>query len=106
MSVVVMGMDMPESCETCKINTKDAFGGLGCRVKNLIPLRTQNEATPDWCPLRPLPEKHGKLIDSTVFETFVQNLWEQNGITNESWVTFREWIRDQTIIEAEGGSDE
>lgn len=107
MSVVVIGIEMPESCETCKMNTKDAFGGLGCRVKNLIPIRKQNEFTPNWCNLRPFPDAHGRLIDADAFEIFVQNKWEQNEISNGDWMSFREWLRDQeTIIEAEGGSDE
>lgn len=38
---------------------------------------------------------------------FVQSEWEQNKISNGDWMDFREWLRDQeTIIEAEGGSDE
>lgn len=54
MSVVLLGIDMPKSCNKCFISAlkcdlwKDAESGNRHSI----------------CPLRPLPEKHGRLIDA------------------------------------------
>ena len=63
MSVIVKGMEMPRGCEDCFI--ADQIGIGRCRILKTIwdpdpgqPLR------PYDCPLRPLPEKHGRLIDA------------------------------------------
>ena len=59
MSVIVMGMDMPNNCHVCV----GGYGGF-CAV---APAESDgicpDQDRPDWCPLRPLPEKHGRLID-------------------------------------------
>ena len=63
MSVVVLGMEMPTGCADCEtkygftINHED--GTTWCRVaKGYI----GDKGTA--CPLRPLPEKHGRLVDA------------------------------------------
>lgn len=50
MGVIVLGMDLPDSCWTCKLN-----GALAtCR---LFPDRKPNyEIRPEWCPIRYYPE--------------------------------------------------
>ena len=59
MSVVVVGMEMPCNCHAC------AFGYGGCcfaapaEEDRIYP----DPDRPAWCPLRPLPEKYGDLID-------------------------------------------
>lgn len=58
MSVVVIGMEMPESCLRC-----DLFAGNGCKAtRTIFPDWVNVAARPKGCPLRPLPEKHGRLI--------------------------------------------
>lgn len=96
MSVVMLNVKIPECCGDCD---------FPCRALSTIdPI---GKTRPKECPLRPLPEKHRRLIDAQAFEMFVQEKWEQNEISNGDWMSFREWLRDQeTIIEAEGGSDE
>lgn len=50
MGVIVLGMDLPESCWTCKLNSALAL----CQ---LHPDRNPNyEIRPAWCPLRYYPE--------------------------------------------------
>ena len=91
MSVIVLGMEMPEHCGKCDFEP--------CmKWKNREPM-----TRPDDCPLRPLPEKHGRLIDADNFELYVQYEWEKNEASNGDWISFREWLKDQsTIVEAEG----
>lgn len=51
-----------------------------------------DEDRPDWCPLRPLPETHGPLIDQTAL---LNAKWD--------WCDAEEAIRNMpTIVEAEG----
>ena len=109
MSVIVKGMEMPDTCEECRISIEvgsdmhcSLFTGDGHRDFG----RKADcgfESRPDWCPLRPLPEKHGRLIDADNFELYVQYEWEKNEASNGDWISFREWLKDQsTIVEAEG----
>lgn len=62
MNILIKGMKMPSSCESCPCKTADAFGGLGCQATGYIPLRKVNQDRPDWCPLVEVPP-HGDLID-------------------------------------------
>ena len=59
MSVVVMGMEMPENCHVCVL----CFGGLCFAIPPEVDVMCPDEGRPVWCPLRPLPEKYGDLID-------------------------------------------
>lgn len=66
MSVVVLGMEMPNRCFECPvIDTEDGFW-CSATNKSLRKEHGINLTRPKWCPLRPLPEKHGELIDQRV----------------------------------------
>ena len=54
MSVIVKGMEMPKQGWKCPLN-----GGGVCKLESL----SCGKYIPALCPLRPLPEKHGRLID-------------------------------------------
>lgn len=51
MSKSVLVMDTPENCGKCKF-----ISGFWCRAMNgrRVP---NNDVIPNWCPLKPLPEK-------------------------------------------------
>ena len=60
MSKAVLVMDMPDTCEKCKFcdygdYTCRAFGILGKSYTYDIP--EDGHPVPDWCPLKPIPEK-------------------------------------------------
>ena len=104
MSVIVTGMEMPVRCFECPII--DATDGLWCSAADMD-LRKEhgiNLSRPDWCPLRPLPEKHGRLIDAQYFDEmhFVDGLREGDKL----YVPFIEVseiiFKAPTIVEAEG----
>ena len=114
MSVVVIGMEMLRACIDGLYYGNCPMDRLWC-AQRFAPegrsqadiFRDRKDKVPDWCPLRPLPDGYGRLIDADAFEKFVQDKWEQNEISNGGWISFREWLRDQeTILEAEGGIDE
>ena len=60
MSVIVKGMEMPESCYRCPM-ANDDFYLCGATEKYLE--NDSEERRPDWCPLIELPP-HGRLIDA------------------------------------------
>ena len=65
---------------------------------------------PDWCPLRPLPEKHGRLIDADVLEAQGYALSKMHIDLDPNRIPYvwREAIpfdEAQTIVEAEGEDD-
>lgn len=69
MSVIVKGMEMPDTCEECRISI-EVGSDMHCPLfAGDIPRDFGRKADcgfecrPDWCPLHPLPEKHGRLID-------------------------------------------
>ena len=53
MSKAVLVMDMPESCYQCPFGNDDAECDV---VGRPFDVNTKIEK-PDWCPLRPMPEK-------------------------------------------------
>lgn len=68
MSVIVMGMEMPEYCAECDAEKWDEneYGAefnhrCGFMYKGYTHKVRDNGRRED-CPLRPLPEKHGRLI--------------------------------------------
>lgn len=93
MSVIVMGMQIPRACGECRGHFLSGDGYVCCNLTNRIPkivakfnnsridLVARKESIdsvvrPDWCPLRPLPEKHGKLIDADAFKTMCREAVE------------------------------
>lgn len=67
---------------------------------------------PEWCPLIPLPEKHGDLMDKAAFESDVRNRY-CHGCDNSNGIKCRAcWVDDMldevacapTVIAAEGGT--
>ena len=107
MSVVVLGMDFPNCCYDCEL----CYDLMGCVATGEYFYKgglaesgfdSCNDRLPN-CPLRPLPDHHGRLIDGDVLELGMQELWEANEISNGDWLWFREELNNQeTIVEAEG----
>ena len=96
MSVIVLGMEMPESCLQCIL-----FAGNGCKGSGKIfPDWLNVTIRPTGCPLRPLPEKHGRLIDQDEILRAVIH-----GDYPNQWIDKNELLRlfrnAPTIVEAE-----
>lgn len=68
MSVIVKGMEMPNTCEECQ-ESCEIGSNLFCLVVNDENKwgwkKSENgfESRPVWCPIRPLPKRHGRLGD-------------------------------------------
>lgn len=92
MSVIVKGMEMPNACCHCPCSDT-----AGCAVTGRS-MTTEEMAGQlgdiDDCPLRPLPEKHGRLIDGEELAA---------GCGNPYWCRWLSEIEAMpTIVEAEG----
>ena len=103
MSVIVMGVDIPEDCDSCWVP------GQVCNLW----LATDVGERHRGCPLRPLPEKHGRLIDADALKkTFRDAMDDCEGDfkRKEDAEEVRRWVellcRDfdaqPTIVEPEG----
>lgn len=119
MSVIVMGVEMPDCCEKCPFldyeqgycfasGKKQKDGWYDCNL-----YVSDNEKRHKDCPLRPLPEKHGRLIDADALKkTFRDAMDDCEGDfkRKEDAEEVRRWVellcRDfdaqPTIVEAEG----
>lgn len=104
MSVIVLGMEMPSGCQHCGFSDDES---RYCKAaKEYIPMLSK----PEFCPLRPMPEKHGRLIDGTslldqVLEIRDEEV-ERNGKESIGFIltTMMEAMvtAQDTIVEAEG----
>ena len=83
MSVVVMGVDIPEDCDSC------CLPGKYCNLW----LATDVGERHRGCPIRPLPEKHGRLGDLDKLEDVFWQVHSQSvGYVQDA----------ETIVESEG----
>ena len=59
MGKAILVMDMPESCMGCNFMCCDAENNSeSCQAKETARVvDLEKESKPDWCPLRPVPEK-------------------------------------------------
>lgn len=107
MSVIVTGMFMPNTCEECLVSC-EVGSDMHClvssepndAVKGGLFWRKSEcgfDRRPDWCPLRPLPEKHGRLIDADELEDVFYSFHHSQSAG---------YVQDaETIVEAEGDCD-
>ena len=111
MSVLVKGMEMPESCP-CKL--VGVGYDLYCSFTSGIPSRMreyveccEKETRPDWCPLAEIPTPHGKLIDADALHYSRIRIAHNDGtIGGYNAVVMSAEIKDATtIIEAEEKHD-
>ena len=63
MSILIRGMEMPENCMHCLLGFSMNFGVL-CELTQTYRIDEKLTGRPPDCPLLPLPEKHGRLIDA------------------------------------------
>jgi len=91
-SVVVKGVEVPKDCDSC---------WLPERICNLW-LATDLNKRHSGCPIRPLPEKHGRLIDGDAL--MERSSWYNLCGHNRSihGVQDYEIASMETIVEAEG----
>lgn len=111
MSVLVKDMNLPENCFDCDFSNR---GRSACCIRTRNPIGIFNGLVrPRDCPLVPLPEKHGRLIDA---DALFKHLFLTDGgyIANDrdsdgwphvcTYESIKKAIHEAlTIIEVEGG---
>lgn len=116
MSVIVKGMEMPNTCEECQ-ESCEIGSNLFCLVVNDENKwgwkKSENgfESRPVWCPLRPLPKRHGRLIDGDAMrEKMYHDAFETDSKMQRwdsgCWIRYKMFENNiddaETIVEAEG----
>lgn len=66
MSIYIKDMEKPENCCACPCYNYE-YGK--CQIEGNWGKGYVYNATPDWCPLIPVPE-HGRLIDADALSTY------------------------------------
>ena len=107
MSVIVKGMEMPRNCNDCRF----AVAGWCYAFPEQSNRDALNNYTrTNWCPLHPLPEKHGRLVDAdTLSDEYVLMTGEVQGFRIEplgagearATLRFKRWKDVPTVLEAE-----
>ena len=88
MSVIVKGMGMPETCVDC-----DMCEYSICAITNTYCGARYTKRNFD-CPLLPLPDEHGRLIDA-------DKLLKDSGLASHTWID-----KAPTVVPAERGKNE
>ena len=116
MGVYIRGMEMPESCEECKIEREFLADDVSfedhdgfCPIANEYTDEVRNSGRLHSCPLGDVPTPHGRLIDADkLHEATYHRAFETDGDTtwqSGCWVRYRaiEQVQDSqpTIVEAE-----
>lgn len=124
MSVIIPNMKMPMSCLVCPL-AREMFGCLVCvgyfkdsltgrRVyKSDLKESDADFNRPDWCPLVPLSEGHGRLIDADALMEIIRAhdypLTAHFNSTDNGMFTLgiQQAVNESpTIVPAEGGGEE
>ena len=95
MSVVVRGMEVPKRCQNCRIGETDETGDAYCLLLDEWADREDYEPLPN-CPLLPLPDGHGDLIDRDAVQ-----IPSGNGLTWEGMIesiVFARMLSNQPVI--------
>ena len=95
MSIIIKGMEMPTHClRDCPVCDCER---MVCKADSFArPVDWTTDTIPDWCPLTPLPEKHGRLTD-------VDALMNNIGDVPYKGSVRRVLLSAPTIVPAEGG---
>lgn len=109
MSVIIKGMKMPKSCDSCDLIQLDDEG-----LEAHCPLSpyyrwcgTPPDYKPEGCLLVEVPTPHGKLIDADTVEKRLQKYWyeeypNQEASYHRAFMDSNACVKDlPTIIEAE-----
>lgn len=102
--LVIRGMEMPKNCYQCPSCDKE---NGKCQVLNDFIFYDR----PSWCPLVPLPEGHGDLIDRDALKKRTPMVidYSAGGFGTDGSIRpvrgYGDWQIDQapTIVPAEGG---
>ena len=112
MSVLIKGMEMPETCEECSFHCYHSDGKYVCVATPLFyPMNLANSKgrRKDFCPLVEVPAPHGRLIDKDALiaqmEADAEHI-EEPIAAMFAYAAINDVKHAPTVIEAEEGEDE
>ena len=110
MSVIIHGLDMPKSCDECFFCDDWAKCQL-LNLNNIFDYCKDGIERPAKCPLVPLPEGHGELIDKQAFIAdiagFIKRMSNVGVLVDGEtmWGKLLDALANaKTIVPAEGGN--
>lgn len=80
MSVLIRDMEMPTSCADCRLMADGWCYSVGFEQREKI----STVKRPTWCPLVPVPEPHGDLIDRDDLYRSIGGNGKCNGCPNDA----------------------
>ena len=113
MSVIVKGMKMPTNCASCRMAVYFLDTGRAKCYATLSYIKPERGKRSYDCPLLPLPEKHGRLIDAKALDYAFTDLRFNDDGSLRHWDDRKKWClhgreveslieNAETIVEAEG----
>ena len=97
--MLIKNMKMPKNCSECKLLCNESFEMWCCLTDREDVFL---DATPDWCPLVELPEKHGRLVE---FIDVATEINEDTGLEEvnlgEAFCAYFKMRESKPVIEAE-----
>lgn len=106
--IVIRGMEMPKTCQICRTAKFDRI--VGCEEWDRLSIAQRMYMRSETCPLIPLPEGHGRLIDADKLTPDMGNYITGGSGTVGSMCTMRGYSQRKidnapTILEAEVKED-
>lgn len=121
--LVIRGMEMPHDCPHCQfaaigyVSPMSTECTLYCRAvdkfkdcetvvikEKSYEVLSQYDSRPDWCPLVPLPEGHGRIVDAAeILEKANNSPWFDGDVSELGLLLGSEVT---TIVPAEGGGED
>ena len=107
--ILIRGMEMPKTCQICRTAKFDRI--VGCEEWDRLSIAQRMYMRSETCPLVPLPEGHGKLIDieDVKSEKFhIEGRAEMYSAYNIGWNDALDAVcmNAHSIVPAEGGSED
>ena len=102
MSILIEGMEMPKSCDSCRImvfEDTNCVDELYCGCPIVFKAHPQGvDHRPDYCPLVYVPEPHGRLGDLDA----LKDKWTHKDLDlfSQGWSWLRDLNKAPTVIPA------
>lgn len=94
--ILIRGMEMPKTCGDCPLSALR----MDCKLTGRdISHDWMKRKIPDWCPLVPLPEGHGRLGDLDALMNNIGDVPYKGSVR-------RVLMSAPTIVPAEGGGED
>lgn len=94
MSILITGIDMPKKCLDCPCcSISDDNKAKFCAAYDCKQIMASSDR-PDWCPLRPMPKKHGDLIDREDFIKVAFAKWVLDKLSGEEYALVRDTLKN------------